>query len=354
MSLAGIRDMSIIAEPPQDRIPVQTYVMEEDDHVIREAIERETGRGGQVFIIYNRVRGIVKLSHRIQALVPDKKILIGHGQMGEQNLEDVMMQFIDKKADVLIATTIIESGIDIPNANTEIIIDADKFGLSQLYQLRGRVGRSNKLAYAYLMHKKDKTLNEMAEKRLRAIKEFTEFGAGFKVAMRDLEIRGAGNLLGSEQHGHMVSVGYELYCKMIDEAVEVLKGGAIKDDVMEVSIEVKVAAYIPKYYITDESIKLSVYKEISSIESKKDRIDLTEELKDRFGNIPQEVENLIKVSFIKHMAEEIGIKRIGEKEEQIIFEYDDKNVKPMVIYKRIGIEPLEDIMEFLLSFNKKI
>ena len=211
MSLVGIRDMSLIEEPPQDRYPVQTYVMEEDDYIIREAIERELDRGGQVFVVYNRVSGVHRIAERLGRLVPQARIGVGHGQMSESALEDIMMDFINGDIDVLVSTTIIESGIDIPNVNTEIIIDADKFGVSQLYQLRGRVGRSNRLAYAYLMHKKNKVLTDVAEQRLRAIKEFTEFGAGFKIAMRDLEIRGAGNILGTEQSGHLVNVGYELY-----------------------------------------------------------------------------------------------------------------------------------------------
>lgn len=353
MSLVGIRDMSVIEEPPHERIPVQTYVMEEDDYIIREAIEREVGRGGQVFIIYNKVRGIQRLANRIQSLVPDKRVLVGHGQMGEHQLEEVMMQFINGEADVLIATTIIETGIDIPNANTEIIIDADKFGLSQLYQLRGRVGRSTKLAYAYLMHKKEKVLNEVAEKRLRAIKEFTEFGAGFKIAMRDLEIRGAGNLLGTEQHGHMISIGYELYCKLVDEAVAALKGKIIKDEREEVTIDVRVAAYIPPEYIYDEVTKLNVYKQIASVENHQEASDLIDELEDRFGNMPIEVKNLIHVAVIRSYAEELCIRKIQEKGNQIIFTYDNGGPKPVAIYKRAGIEVLEDIAGFLEMFLKK-
>lgn len=352
MSLVGIRDMSVIEEPPQERIPVQTYVMEEDDYIIREAIERETGRGGQVFIIYNKVKGIQRLANKIQSLVPDKRVIVGHGQMGEHHLEEVMMEFINGEADVLIATTIIETGIDIPNANTEIIIDADKFGLSQLYQLRGRVGRSTKLAYAYLMHKKEKVLTEVAEKRLRAIKEFTEFGAGFKIAMRDLEIRGAGNLLGTEQHGHMISVGYELYCKMVDEAVAALKGEVIKDEREEVVFDVKVPAFIPETYIKDEITKLNLYKQIASVENIDEGKDLIEEIEDRFGNIPDEVKNLVDVAVARNYAEELGIKKIQEKNGQITFTYVDKSQKPFAIYTRAGIPVLEDIADFLQTMVK--
>ena len=249
MSIIGIRKMSVIEEPPQDRVPIQTYVVEEDDKVIREAVEREMARKGQVFVIFNRVRGIRSLEERIKKLVPDVRVAVAHGQMSERALENIMMDFVDGKIQVLIATTIVESGIDVPNANTEIIIDADKYGVSQLYQIRGRVGRSNKVAYAYLMHKREKIMSEVAEKRLKAIKEFTEFGAGFKIAMRDLELRGAGNILGSEQHGHILNVGYELYTKMVAEAVAAIKGTTIKEDLEEIIIDIRVPSYIPNSYM---------------------------------------------------------------------------------------------------------
>lgn len=354
MSLTGIKNMSVIEEPPRERIPVQTYVTEENDHIIREAIEREVGRGGQVFVVFNRVKGIQRLAKKIQELVPDKKIIVGHGQMNETQLEDVMMSFVNGEADVLIATTIIESGIDIPNANTEIIIDADRFGLSQLYQLRGRVGRSTRLAYAYLMYKRGKVLNEAAEKRLRAIKEFTEFGAGFKVAMRDLEIRGAGNILGTQQHGHMIDVGYELYCRLVDEAVAALKGSIIKDEREEITIDIKVPAYIPDVYISDEMTKLNVYKQIASVENQSEAAELKEELEDRFGAAPDEVLNLIQVSVIKSLAELLDIKKIQEREERLIFTYAAKGTKPLVIYKRSGIPVLEDVAEFLSAMGRKV
>lgn len=346
MSLVGIRDMSVIEEPPQERLPVQTYVMEEDDFVIREAIEREMGRGGQVFVVFNKVRGIQRLAQRIKKLVPEARVIVGHGQMNEHELEDIMMAFINGEADVLIATTIIETGIDIPNVNTEIIIDADKYGLSQLYQLRGRVGRSTKLAYAYLMHKKGKALNEIAEKRLRAIREFTEFGAGFKIAMRDLEIRGAGNLLGTQQHGHMVSVGYELYCKLVDEAVMLLKGEKIKKK-EEVHININMPAYIPENYIYDEVVKFNVYKQIAEIRSMEEMDDVLVELEDRFGTSPKEVINLARVSYIKSMAEEIGIVNISEKDKTVQFKYAGNRQRPVEFYKRPKINLLEDIADFL-------
>ena len=346
MSLVGIRDMSVIEEPPQERLPVQTYVMEEDDFVIREAIEREIGRGGQVFVVYNKVRGIQRLAQRIKKLVPNCRVIVGHGQMNENELEDMMMDFINGEADVLIATTIIETGIDIPNVNTEIIIDADKYGLSQLYQLRGRVGRSTKLAYAYLMHKKGKALNEVAEKRLRAIREFTEFGAGFKIAMRDLEIRGAGNLLGTQQHGHMVSVGYELYCKLVDEAVMALKGEKIKKK-EEVHININKPAYIPESYVYDEVVKFNVYKQMADIKNAEEMEDLLVELEDRFGTPPREVVNLAWVSYIKSMAEEIGMVVINEKEKTVQFKYGANGQRPVEFYKRPKINLLEDIADFL-------
>jgi transcription-repair coupling factor (superfamily II helicase) len=309
MSLLGIRDMSLIEEPPEERYPVQTYVLEQDDDVIREAIQREVDRGGQVYVVCNRISGIYRIAEYLDRLVPGNRILVGHGRMNEQALEDVMMAFMDGKGDILVATTIIESGIDIPNVNTIIILDADKFGLSQLYQLRGRVGRSNRLAYAYLMHKKDKVLSEVAEKRLRAIREFTEFGAGFKIAMRDLEIRGAGNLLGTEQHGHLVNVGYELYCKMVDQAVRALQGGA-EAMADEAQVDIRVDAFIPSEYIEDEKLKLEMYKKIAAVGSRADAAEIREELIDRFGEVPPETENLILVSLIRALGQSLGMKKI--------------------------------------------
>ncbi len=314
MSMTGIKDMSIIEEPPEERYPVQTYVLEQDDMLIKDIIERELGRGGQVYVVFNRVKGIQKIADRISELVPEAEVAVGHGQMNEHNLEDVMVGFISGESNVLVATTIIESGIDIPNANTMIIMDSDRYGLSQLYQLRGRVGRSNRIAYAYLMYQKDKVLTEVSEKRLRAIREFTEFGAGFKVAMRDLEIRGAGNLLGTAQHGHMMSVGYELYCKMIDNAVRALQGEIINDEKEEASIEFPVSAYIPKQYIENESLKLSMYKKIASVRSEEDEDEIIDEMLDRFGDVPQATINLVKVSHIRYLAGELAITRIHAEE----------------------------------------
>ena len=264
MSLIGIKDMSLI-ESPEERYPVQTYVLEQDDEIIKDVILRELDRDGQVYVVYNRVKGIYKIASHIAQLVPEATVAVGHGQMNEKMLEDVMIDFVNHESNILVSTTIIESGIDIPNVNTIIILDADRFGLSQLYQLRGRVGRSNRMAYAYLFYQKDKVLSELAEKRLKAIKEFTEFGAGFHIAMRDLEIRGAGNLLGTEQHGHIMNIGYELYCKLVDDAVRALGGEIVNPDRVETSIEIDVPAYIPATYVSDELLKLQMYKKIAAI-----------------------------------------------------------------------------------------
>ena len=322
MSLSGIKDMSLISEPPEERYPVQTYVMEQSDQLIREAILREMERGGQVFIVFNRVRGIGVVAKRIESIVPEAKIAVGHGQMNEHALEKVMLKFVEHEVDVLIATTIIESGIDIQNANTLIVLDSDRFGLAQLYQLKGRVGRSNRIAYAYFMYEKDKVLTELAEKRLRAIKEFTEFGSGFKVAMRDLELRGAGNLLGSEQSGHMMNIGYELYCKLVDEHIRKLKGENIADDQPESQIDLRISANIPDWYIEDEQIKLDMYKRISFIRTFDEESDIIEELRDRFGDVPHETRNLIKIARIKGLADELRVRRIYEQDKHLMFTFD--------------------------------
>lgn len=325
MSLSGIKDMSLIEEPPQERYPVQTYVMEEDDIMLREIINRELDRGGQVFVVYNRVRGIHKVAENISSLVPDAKVALAHGQMNEHTLEDVMSAFTAGEYNCLVSTTIIETGIDISNANTMIILDADKCGLSQLYQLRGRVGRSNKMAYAYLMYKKNKVLSEVAEKRLRAIKEFTEFGSGFKIAMRDLEIRGAGNLLGSEQSGHMMSIGYELYCKLVDDAMRKAKGEVVNENKEEVTVEFKSTAYIPNWYISNEMLKLQMYKKIAGIFSEDDMEEIIDEMIDRFGELPKETLNLIRISRIRALSEELSVKRIHEQKNAIIVEFAKEN-----------------------------
>lgn len=302
MSLAGIRDMSVLEEPPVDRMPIQTYVMEYNEEMVREAINRELARNGQVYYVYNRVTDIDEVAGRVQALVPDAVVTFAHGQMREHELERIMADFINGEIDVLVSTTIIETGLDIPNANTMIIHEADRMGLSQLYQLRGRVGRSNRTSYAFLMYKRDKLLREEAEKRLQAIREFTELGSGIKIAMRDLEIRGAGNVLGAEQHGHMEAVGYDLYCKMLNQAVLALKGETLEEDSYETVVECDIDAYIPGRYIKNEYQKLDIYKRISAIETEEEYMDMQDELMDRFGDIPHSVENLLKIAAIRALA----------------------------------------------------
>ncbi len=310
MSLAGIRDMSVLEEPPVDRTPIQTYVMEYNEEMVREAINRELARNGQVYYVYNRVTDIDEVAGRVQALVPDAVVTFAHGQMREHELERIMADFINGEIDVLVSTTIIETGLDISNANTMIIHDADRMGLSQLYQLRGRVGRSNRTSYAFLMYKRDKLLREEAEKRLQAIREFTELGSGIKIAMRDLEIRGAGNVLGAEQHGHMEAVGYDLYCKMLNQAVLALKGETLEEDSYETVVECDIDAYIPGRYIKNEYQKLDIYKRISAIETEEEYMDMQDELMDRFGDIPRSVENLLKIASIRALAHQAYVTEV--------------------------------------------
>lgn len=317
MSLVGIRDMSVLEEPPVDRMPIQTFVMEKNDEIVREAILRELGRGGQVYYVYNRVANMDIIAGEVQKLVPEAIVAYAHGQMNERELERTMFAFVNGEIDVLVSTTIVETGLDIPNVNTIIIDEADKLGLSQLYQLRGRVGRSNRTAYAFLMYKRDKMLKEVAEKRLAAIKEFTELGSGFKISMRDLEIRGAGNLLGARQHGHMEAVGYDLYCKMLNEAVKRLKGEKVENDEFETNIDLKMDAFIPADYIPNEFQKLDVYKRIAEIETEPERDDMVDELIDRFGEPPQSVCNLLEIALLKAKAHDAYITAIVEKANQI-------------------------------------
>jgi len=307
MSLAGIRDMSVLEEPPVDRLPIQTFVMEHNDEIIKEAIHRELVRGGQVYYVYNRVNGIEEVANQVARLVPEAEIAYAHGQMSERQLEKIMYEFINGEIDVLISTTIIETGLDISNANTMIIDDADRMGLSQLYQLRGRVGRSNRTSYAFLMYKRDKMLKEVAEKRLQAIRQFTELGSGFKIAMRDLEIRGAGNLLGAEQSGHMEAVGYDLYCKMLNEAVLDVKGEKKEEDSFETVMDFEVDAYIPATYIRNEVHKLDMYKRVAGISSREDFDDLSEELVDRYGDIPPAFDSLLQIALLKAMCHTVYI-----------------------------------------------
>ena len=327
MSLIGIRDMSVLEEPPIDRVPIQTYVMEYDDEIVREAINRELLRSGQVYYVYNRVNDIERITSNVQKLCPDAVVRYAHGQMNEKELEKVMFEFMSGEIQVLVSTTIIETGLDISNVNTMIIHDADMFGLSQLYQLRGRVGRKDRTAYAFLMYKRDKMLKETAEKRLQAIREFTELGSGFKIAMRDLEIRGAGNILGSEQHGHMEAVGYDLYCKMLNEAVSGLKGIEVQED-FETTVEVNIDAYIPPGYIKNETLKLEMYKRISVIENQEEYEDMQDELMDRFGDMPKSTQNLLFIALIKALMHRNYVQELT---------IDQGKIK-MIMYKNAKID----------------
>lgn len=319
MSLIGIRDMSVLEEAPMERMPIQTYVMEYNDEMIREAISRELARGGQVYYVYNRVNTIVEMTNTIAKLMPEGNVAFAHGQMKERELEKIMYDFINGEIDVLVSTTIIETGLDISNVNTMIIHDADNMGLSQLYQLRGRVGRSNRTAYAFLMYKRNKMLKEVAEKRLHAIREFTDLGSGFKIAMRDLEIRGAGNLLGAQQHGHMELVGYDLYCKMLNQAVKELKGEKDPEESFDTTIDIDIDAYIPEKYIRNEAQKLDIYKRIAGIENEEEYDDMLEELMDRFGETPKSVQNLLMIAYLKAVAHSIYLTEVAQKGDYIKF-----------------------------------
>ena len=345
MSLIGIRDMSVLEEPPMDRIPIQTYVMEYDEETVREAINRELRRGGQVYYVYNRVTDIAEVALRISKLVPDARVDFAHGQMSERELEQVMYGFINGEIDVLVSTTIIETGLDISNVNTMIIHDSDRYGLSQLYQLRGRIGRSNRTSYAFLMYRPNMVLRETAEKRLAAIREYTDLGSGFKIAMRDLELRGAGNLLGAQQHGHMNAVGYDLYCKMLSEAVKEAKGIHTMED-FETSVDLNIDAFIPDTYISNEFQKLDIYKRIAGIENQSDYDDMLEELLDRFGEPTQAVLNLLaiaKMNAIAHQAYVTEMKQIG-KEIKITL-YEKAKINPA------GIPALMDKYRRRLQFK---
>ncbi len=338
MSMVGIRDMSLLQSPPEERYPVQTYVVEYSDGLVRDAILRELARGGQVYVLYNRVQTIEVMYARLKRLVPEARIVVGHGQMREHALEDVMLDFYDGKFDVLLCTTIIEAGLDVQRANTLIVCNADQFGLSQLYQLRGRVGRSNRLAYAYLTFSPSKVLTEAADKRLNAIREFTEFGAGFRVAMRDLEIRGAGNLLGSEQSGFMASVGYDLYVKMIEDTVREMRGDASLGDI-ETRVDLKVDAYLPGEYVQDDLLRVEMYKKIASIRNRDTREDLIEELIDRFGDPKRPVMNLIEIASLKALCGQIGIDYVCAKGDEL--------------WMRFSIAADIDLMRVLVATKKQ-
>ena len=340
MSLIGIRDMSVLEEAPVDRMPIQTYVMEYNDEMVREAIQRELSRDGQVYYVYNKVKDIDEITAKIQKLVPEATVAYAHGQMRENKLESIMLDFINGEIDVLVSTTIIETGLDISNANTMIIHDADQLGLAQMYQLRGRVGRSNRMAYAFLLYRRDKLLREVAEKRLSAIREFTDLGSGFKIAMRDLEIRGAGNLLGAEQHGHMEAVGYDLYCKMLNEAVKHLKG-EMEEESYTTTLDLNVDAFIPASYIPNEYQKLDIYKRIASIENEEEMDDMLEELIDRFGDVPRKVQQLLSIALLKalaHSAYVTAVEQKGERIKFVMYEHAEVNVEkiPELVQKYKG------------------
>lgn len=336
MSLVGIRDMSVLEDPPNDRMPIQTYVMEYNEELVREAIQRELARDGQVYYVFNRVHDIADMAARVQSLVPDANVAFAHGQMKETELERIMYDFIAGEIDVLVATTIIETGLDIPNVNTMIIHDCDKMGLSTLYQLRGRVGRSNRNAYAFLMYKRDKVLKEVAEKRLTAIREFTDLGSGFKIAMKDLEIRGAGSLLGRTQHGHMEAVGYDLYCKMLNDAVKKLKGEKTFSEQNTV-IDLDIDAFIPAMYIVNEYQKLDIYKRIAAIETNEEYDDMQNELLDRFGEIPKSVDHLFRVALMRVLSQKIGIAELkGRKDGMTII---------MNMTANIAVEKIPELLE---------
>lgn len=337
MSLIGIRDMSVIEDPPENRYPIQTYVTEFDEVLIKEAILREVGRSGQVYFVHNRVKDIEEFTHKIKKMLPNLRIRYAHGQMSNRKLEKIMMDFLNYEFDVLISTTIIETGLDIPRVNTILINDADYFGLSQLYQLRGRVGRSDKIAYAYLLYKKNKILSEVAEKRLKAIKNFTELGAGFKIAMRDLEIRGAGNLLGVSQHGDMEAIGYELYTKLLEESIRKAKGEPVKEKI-ETNISLNVNAYIPESYISHVNHKLEMYKKVSLIEGEDEVVDLQIEFIDRFGDLPKSVVALIDIAYLKVMLEALNISEVIDKGSAIGFYFTDDGSFDLDILSMLMIE----------------
>ena len=339
MSIVGVRDMSVIYEPPHNRKPVQTYVLEYDQEVITEAITKEIERDGQVFYLFNQVEGIEKKSNEILMLVPEAKVGFAHGKMSGRELEEIMESFINHEINVLVCTTILESGIDIPNANTIIVENADRLGLAQLYQIRGRVGRSDKQAYAYITYKRDKLLSEVADKRLKAIKEFTEFGSGFKIAMRDLEIRGAGSMLGEMQHGHMEQVGYDTYCKLLDEVIKEMQGIEVVEE-QDVQIDLAVSSYIPDNFIENSSQKIEIYQNIALCRTEEELQNVIDEVIDRYGRLPKELENLIDIARIKQLARKANILKIAQKENGIVFYFVKEKIKPEMVNTLITKYPM--------------
>ena len=367
MSILGVRDMSVIYEPPQNRRPVQTYVLEYDEEIIREAILKEIEREGQVFYLFNNVEQIAKKADDVAKLVPEAKVSYAHGKMSGKELEEIMEAFINKEIDVLVCTTILESGIDMPNANTIIVENAERLGLSQLYQIRGRVGRSNRQAYAYITYKRNKLLSEVADKRLKAIKEFTEFGSGFKIAMRDLEIRGAGSMLGEVQHGHMEQVGYDTYCKLLDEVMKESQGIQVEEE-KDVQIDLNISSYIPDDFIKDSSQKIEIYQNIALCRTEEDIQNVIDEIIDRYGKMPDELENLIEIVRIKELSRKVSIAKIAQRMENVVFYFENNNYPEDLINKLIqkygnrirfstGVEPyitlkdvknvVDDVKEFL-------
>ena len=330
MSIVGVRDMSVIYEPPQNRKPVQTYVLEYDEEIIREAITKELERNGQVFYLFNKVETIEAKALQIESLVPEAKVAYAHGKMSGNELEEIMVNFMNGEVNVLVCTTILESGIDIPNANTIIVENADRLGLAQLYQIRGRVGRSDKQAYAYITYKREKILTEVADKRLKTIKEFTEFGSGFKIAMRDLEIRGAGSMLGEMQAGHMEQVGYDTYCKLLDEVIKEMQGIEIEEE-KDVQIDLAVSSYIPDEFIENSSQKIEIYQNIALCKTEEDMQNIIDEVIDRYGSVPKEVLNLVEIARIKEMARKLGITKISEKISGIVFMYDEQKFNTDIV-----------------------
>ncbi|MCI9245852.1 MAG: transcription-repair coupling factor [Clostridia bacterium] len=339
MSIVGVRDMSVIYEPPQNRKPVQTYVLEYDKEVVQEAITKELERDGQIFYLYNQVEGIEKKAAEISHLIPEANVGFAHGQMSGKELEEIMESFIKKEINVLVCTTILESGIDIPNANTIIVENADRLGLAQLYQIRGRVGRGEKQAYSYIMYRRDKLLSEVADKRLKAIKEFTEFGSGFKIAMRDLEIRGAGSMLGEMQHGHMEQVGYDTYCKLLDEVIKNMQGIEVREE-QDVQIDLSVSSYIPDSFIDNSSQKIEIYQNIALCRTEEDIQNVVDEVIDRYGKLPVELENLLEIARIKELARKVGAIKISQRPESIVFYFEREAMsveKMEKLYEQYGI-----------------
>jgi transcription-repair coupling factor (superfamily II helicase) len=318
MAMSGIRDMSVIEEPPQDRYPVQTYVIEYNMGTVVQAIVRELRRGGQVYYIHNRVETIQACASRLQELLPEARIAVAHGQMSEDDMSDIWEQLVEHDVDILVCTTIIETGVDVPNVNTLIIEDSDRFGLSQLYQLRGRVGRSNRRGYAYFTYQRDKVLTEIATKRLNAMREFTQFGSGFRIALRDLEIRGAGSILGGRQHGHMEAVGYDMYLQLLSEAISEEKGEQ-PEKIPECLVDIQIDAHIPEDYISSLNQRIDMYRKIMLVNNEQDKSDLIDELIDRYGDPPKSVVGLIDVSLLRNKAAHLGITEISQRNGAMYF-----------------------------------